>query len=73
MEKYFNYPIKEVLKEFPQLAPILGEYDINCYKCKGNCLFKSIFEEHNLSMREEMTMINKISKVLSGDGAASHE
>ncbi|NIM15669.1 MAG: hypothetical protein GTO45_27080 [Candidatus Aminicenantes bacterium] len=64
MRRYINKGIKEVLKEYPQLAPILAEYDINCYKCNGNCLFKDIFEEHNLSMKEEMELIRKMSKIL---------
>jgi len=66
MKKHLNIGIKEVLKEFPSLAPILAEYDINCYKCNGNCLFKDIFEEHNLSMKEEMVLKNKIAKTIPG-------
>lgn len=65
MKKYANMGIKEVLKKFPSLAPILKEYDINCYECNGNCLTKSIFEEHNLSMKEEMELISKMSKIIS--------
>lgn len=65
MEKYLNTGIKEVIKEFPSLAPILKEYDINCDTCDGNCLFKNIFEEHNLSMKDEMELKRKMSRVLS--------
>ncbi|MCX6580400.1 MAG: hypothetical protein NT166_09465 [Candidatus Aminicenantes bacterium] len=65
MNKYLNTHIKEVLKEFPSLAPILKEYDINCATCSGNCLFKNIFEEHNLSMKDEMELKRKMSRVLS--------
>ncbi|UCH98460.1 MAG: hypothetical protein JSV88_16885 [Candidatus Aminicenantes bacterium] len=64
MRRYINKGIKEVLKEYPQLAPILAEYDINCYKCDGNCLFKDIFEEHNLSMKEEMELKRKMAKIM---------
>ena len=64
MKRFLNKGIKEVLKEYPQLAPILAEYDINCYKCDGNCLFKDIFEEHNLSMKEEMELKGKMSKII---------
>jgi len=64
MEKYLNTGIKEVIKEFPTLAPILKEYDINCAVCDGNCLFKNIFEEHNLSMKEEMELKRKMFRVL---------
>ena len=65
MNQYLNTGIKEVIKEFPSLAPILKEYDINCAACNGNCLTKNIFEEHNLSMKDEMELKKKISQVLS--------
>jgi len=65
MKKHFTRGIKQVLADFPQLAPILAEYDINCYKCNGNCLTKDIFEEHNLSMKEEMEIKTKMAKTLS--------
>jgi iron-sulfur cluster repair protein YtfE (RIC family) len=65
MNKYLNTHIKEVIKEFPALAPILKEYDINCATCNGNCLFKNIFEEHNLSMKEEMELKRKMASILN--------
>jgi len=65
MKRYLNIGIKEVLKKYPQLAPTLAEYDINCYKCNGNCLFKAIFEEHNLSMKEEMELKGKMAKIIA--------
>jgi hypothetical protein len=64
MKRYLNTGIKEVLKLYPELAPILSEYDINCYKCDGNCLTKDIFEEHNLSMKEEMELKSKMRKII---------
>jgi hypothetical protein len=64
MKKYLKKGIKEVLNEYPDLAPILAEYDIDCYKCDGNCLFKDIFEWHNLSMEQEMDMKDKITGVI---------
>lgn len=67
MKRYLNTGIKAVLKEYPNLAPNLAEYDINCYKCNGNCLLKDIFEEHNLSMKDEMTLKRKMSAVISGE------
>jgi len=66
MKQYLNTGIKEVLKKHPDLAPILAEYDINCYKCDGNCLLKDIFEEHNLSMKQEMELKGKMSKLIPG-------
>ena len=61
MKRYLNTGIKQVLEKYPQLAPHLADYDINCYKCNGNCLFKDIFEEHNLSMKDEMELKRKIA------------
>lgn len=65
MKRYLNIGIKEVLKKYPELAPILAEYDINCYKCDGNCLFKDIFEEHNLSMKQEMELKTKMAGIIT--------
>lgn len=65
MKQYLNIGIKEVLKKYPDLAPILAEYDINCYECNGNCLFKNIFEEHNLSMKEEMELKAKMAEIIT--------
>ncbi|UCH95355.1 MAG: hypothetical protein JSV88_00530 [Candidatus Aminicenantes bacterium] len=66
MKQYLNTGIKQVLEKYPGLAPILARYDINCYQCNGNCLFKDIFEEHNLSMMEEMELKRKIADVIPG-------
>ena len=60
MKQHLNRGIKEVLKDYPDLAALLADYDINCYKCNGNCLFKDIFEEHNLSMKQEMELKSRI-------------
>ncbi|MCP5108796.1 MAG: DUF1858 domain-containing protein [bacterium] len=64
MKQYLNTEIKEVLKKYPELAPILAEYDINCYKCNGNCLMKDLYEEHNLSMKQEMDLKGRMSKII---------
>jgi iron-sulfur cluster repair protein YtfE (RIC family) len=69
MKKYLNTGIKKVIKEFPSLAPILKEYDINCATCNGNCLLKNIFEEHNLSMKEEMELVSRIARAISAEAA----
>lgn len=65
MKQYLNIGIKEVLKKYPALAPTLSEYDINCYKCDGNCLFKDIFEEHNLSMKQEMVLKTRMAEIIT--------
>ena len=66
MKQYLNIGVKQVIEKFPVLASILKEYDINCATCNGNCLFKDIFEEHNLSMKEEMELKSKISHIIPG-------
>jgi iron-sulfur cluster repair protein YtfE (RIC family) len=64
MKKHLDRHIKEVLKDYPQLAAVLADYDINCYTCNGNCLFKDIFEEHNLSMKQEMEIKAAIAAII---------
>lgn len=64
MEKNHDEKIKDVLKKYPELAEVLKEYDINCHNCEGNCSAKSIFEEHNLSMKEEISLVKKMKKVI---------
>ena len=64
MKQYLNTGIKQVLKKYPELTTILAEYDINCYTCDGNCLFKDIFEEHNLSMKEEIELKKKMAEII---------
>ena len=64
MKQYLDMGIKQVLQKYPELAPLLAKYDINCYKCNGNCLFKDIFEEHNLSMQEEMELKRQIKQLI---------
>jgi hypothetical protein len=65
MKKYLNTGIKQVIDKFPALTPLLKEYDINCAVCNGNCLLKDIFEEHSLSMKQEMELKHRMSKVIS--------
>lgn len=65
MKQYLNTGIKQVIKLYPPLANILKEYDINCATCNGNCLLKDIFEEHNLSMKEEMELKKRMTRVIS--------
>ncbi|MCP4147878.1 MAG: hypothetical protein GY757_09015 [bacterium] len=56
--------IKELLKEYPKLAGVLEEYDINCFQCDGNCKMKDVTEEHNLSMKDEMEYAAKVAGVI---------
>lgn len=66
MTEYNNTGIKQVISKFPALGPLLREYDINCAECNGNCLFKDIFEEHNLSMKQEMELKRRMAALISG-------
>jgi hypothetical protein len=67
MKQYLNTGIKQVIKRYPSLADCLKEYDINCATCNGGCLLKDIFEEHNLSMKEEMELKKKMCQVIDQD------
>ena len=64
MKRHLKIGIKDVIKKYPELSSILGEYDINCATCEGNCLMKDIFEEHNLSMKEEMELKRKMIRII---------
>lgn len=67
MKQYLDKRIKEIVKEFPELTSILKEYDISCATCtSGNCFLKDIFEEHNLSMKQEMELKTKVSGIIPG-------
>jgi hypothetical protein len=64
MKKNLKTGIKEVIKKYPELSSILGEYDINCATCNGNCLMKDIFEEHNLSMKKEIELKREMMETI---------
>jgi len=64
MKQYLNTGIKQVIKLYPLLANCLKEYDINCATCNGNCILKDIFEEHNLSMKEEMELKKRMARII---------
>jgi hypothetical protein len=55
MEKYLNTGVKQVISKFSALTPILEEYDGDYADCK----------EHNLSMKEELEPVSKISGEIS--------
>ena len=66
MEKYGNTKIKELIKQFPDIVNILEEYQIDCVLCKKKtCRLDDIVEAENLTMNQEIEMIDKISKLLS--------
>src|SRR3972149_3731546 len=62
---YLNKNIKDIIREFPPVADVLGEYDIGCVSCGlGTCLFKDIVEIHDLSPADEAELMSGISGVL---------
>jgi iron-sulfur cluster repair protein YtfE (RIC family) len=66
MDKYSDVKIKELIKQFPKIVDVLEEYQIDCVHCKkGTCRLRDIVEAENLSMDEEMGLVEKISGVLS--------
>lgn len=66
MEKHRNTKIKELIKQFPAIVNILEEYQIDCILCKkGTCRLDDIVEAENLTMNDEIEMMEKLSKVLS--------
>ena len=45
MQEYLDKNIKDVIREFPQVAGVLSRYDIGCVTCGlCTCLFKDIVE-----------------------------
>ena len=65
MEKYLNNGIKEVIREFPAIGPILDEHNIGCTLCGvGTCLLKDIVQVHNLPQEEEHELMGRISGVI---------
>jgi len=70
MNEYLNKPIKEIIKDYPNIGAILDSYGIGCVSCSvGSCLLKDIVEIHNLSIEKERELLFKISKVIYPDKA----
>jgi len=65
MEKYNRVGIKQLIKKYPEIGELLlNEYNIDCMVCKGNCDLKNVVEEENLSLKDEMILINQINKII---------
>ena len=68
MEKYLYKGIKEIIEEFPAVAPILDEYGIGCGPCAvGTCLLKDIVSIHGLPKEQEKEMMARIAKTIYPD------
>ncbi len=64
MKKYLNTGVKQVLEQHPHLKPLLIKYNMDCVSCKGNCLFKNIFQAENLSMKDELELKRILQELL---------
>jgi hypothetical protein len=64
MKKYLDTGIKEILKEYPNLIPLLESYNMKCVQCKGNCRLKNVFQAENLSMKEEIKLKTQLKDYL---------
>jgi hypothetical protein len=68
MEKYNRVGIKQLIKKHPEIGELLlNDYKINCMRCKGNCDLKNVVEEENLSLKDEMILLNKITDIIASD------
>jgi hypothetical protein len=65
MEKFNRVGIKQLIKEHPQIGELLlNDYNINCMRCKGNCDLKNVAEEENLSLKDEIILLNKVTDII---------
>lgn len=68
VESYLNENIKDIIKQFPETANILNEYNIACVPCNvGTCLLKDVVEVHNLAYEVEHELLVKIAKIIFPD------
>lgn len=68
MEIYNRIGIKQLIKKHPKIGELLlNEYKINCMVCKGNCMLKNVVEEENLTMEQEIVLLNKISQIIASN------
>lgn len=66
MKNYFNWSIKEAIKEFPQIEKILADYGIECGSCSmGLCLLKDVLEIHKLPPPESLILTRRLQQVIS--------
>jgi hemerythrin-like domain-containing protein len=65
MEKFLNSGVKDVIKDYPVVGEILGEYGVGCVNCTlGSCLLKDVISIHNMSRNEERHMMGAIEKAI---------
>ena len=65
IEKYGNTKIRDLIKQFPGIVGILESYQIDCVHCKmATCRLYDIAESENVTMEQEIEMMEKLSKVM---------
>jgi hypothetical protein len=65
MKKYANMKIKDLIQKYPNVTKVLGEFKLPCRTCgDNNCLTKDIVEIENLSLKDEMKFIKKMSEAI---------
>jgi len=66
MKKYENLQIKDLIKKHPGVVNVLDEFNLPCKDCRDkNCLVKDISEMENLSLKDEMAFITKMTEAVS--------
>lgn len=66
---YLEENIKDLIQEYPLIASLLEKFDIGCVNCSlATCKLKDIIDIHNLSKKDETTLIANIFKVLDPKG-----
>lgn len=65
MEKHLNRGVKDVIKDYPEVGDILGEFGVGCTNCEmGSCLLKDVIGIHNLSGRQEKHLMGRIEQII---------
>lgn len=66
MEKYNRIGIKQLIKKHPEIGNLLlNKYNIDCMVCKGNCELKNVVEEEDLSLKDEIKLMNEITEIIT--------
>jgi hypothetical protein len=66
IEKYGSMNIRELIRKFPGVVEVLEGYKIDCIHCKhGRCRLYDIPEGENLSMEEEIELMDKLAEVMT--------
>jgi hypothetical protein len=63
MKWFSNQKIKILVDEHPQAGEVLAEFGIRCAECtRHNCDVRQIAESEELTMEQEIDLMNKLEK-----------